>query len=210
MQQTTNVWDPLVRFFHWTLVATFITAYITAEEESELHILAGYTIFGLIIFRLIWGFVGSRHARFSDFITTPSSAWQYVKDLARKPRRYLGHNPAGGWMVLFMLLTLSVVTFSGFKVYAIEEGKGPLAENVLPNITLISAAYADSDSDSDSDELPDEKLYESDEEFWEEIHETSTNFMLLLILLHITGVIVMSRVHNESLVKAMFTGRKKP
>lgn len=200
-----RVWDPLVRLFHWGLVLTFVISYLTGEEESSLHINAGYAVLGLITFRLIWGLVGTRHARFSDFLTTSSAAIGYLKSLAGKPRRYIGHNPAGGWMVITMLVTLLVVTMSGLKVYAIEEGMGPLAGDI-PELAIIGTVYADSDSDgTGGDSDPDE----SSEEFWEEIHETSSNLMLLLILLHLAGVFISGRTHNENLVKAMLTGKKE-
>ena len=145
MKNEISVWDPLIRLFHWALVLTFIIGYLTGEEESSLHIDAGYIVAGLILFRLIWGFIGSQHARFSDFLTTPATTIQHLKDLADKPKRYIGHNPAGGWMVVAMLVTLTIVTISGFKVYALEEGKGPLAAD-MPAISVISQAYADSDN----------------------------------------------------------------
>ncbi|MCK5481560.1 MAG: cytochrome b/b6 domain-containing protein [Gammaproteobacteria bacterium] len=203
MGKEIRVWDPLVRLFHWGLVLAFSIAYLTGDEESSLHIYSGYAVLGLITFRVLWGFIGTRYARFSDFVYSPKSVAQYLMSLAaRKPKHYRGHNPAGGWMVIVMLLTLFVVTVSGLKVYALEEGLGPLA-GASPVVTIISDAQADSDSDSDH-----EGGDEAAEEFWEEIHEVSSNFMLLLIFLHITGVIVSSRLHDEHLVKAMITGKK--
>ena len=209
MSNEIRVWDPLIRLFHWSLVLFFIIAYLSGDEESDVHIYAGYIVAGLILFRLIWGFIGSKYARFSDFVTTPSTAVQHVNELLDKPKRYIGHNPAGGWMVIIMLVTLTVVTISGFKVYAIEEGKGPLAVDV-PTMSLISAAYADDDEhDEDGHDDEDESDEDEAEEFWEEIHETSSNFMVFLIIFHIAGVIIMGRLQNENLVKAMITGKKK-
>jgi cytochrome b len=128
--------------------------------------------------------------------------------LAGNPKRYLGHNPAGGVMVFALLATLSVVTFSGLKLYAVEEGKGPLAENI--SIALTSQAYADSDEHDDHEGREhDEEDEDEAEEFWEDIHEGAVNFMLLLIILHVVGVVVASRLHNESLIKAMITGDKE-
>jgi len=103
-----------------------------------------------------------------------------------------------------MLLCLSIVSVSGLKVYAIEEGLGPLAGEP-PALTIISSVYADDDDEhGKSGHGEDEEA----EEFWEEIHEVSSNFMLLLIFLHIAGVIVSGRLHDEHLVKAMLTGKK--
>jgi cytochrome b len=121
-----------------------------------------------------------------------------------------GHNPAGGAMVIAMLLCLIVVSVSGLKVYAIEEGLGPLASEP-PALTVISSAYADDDGDENDNHEKNENGHGEDEEaeeFWEEIHEVSSNVMLLLIFLHIVGVIVSGRLHDEHLVKAMLTGKK--
>ena len=199
-----KVWDVLVRLFHWSLVIVFFIAYFTGDEENIWHIYTGYTVLGLICFRLIWGFIGTKHARFTDFVYSPKIVTQYLKELLTKhPKHYLGHNPAGGWMMILLLISLFVVTVSGLKVYAIEEGKGPLADS--NKITIISQSYADDDDDDDEEGHEDE---DEDEEFWEEIHEASTNFTLLLIFLHIVGVIVASKLHRENLVKAMITGKK--
>lgn len=204
-----RVWDPLVRIFHWSLVLTFTIGYLTGEEESNLHIYAGYAVLGLITFRVAWGFIGTRYARFSDFVGSPEMVIQYLKGLvANKPKHYIGHNPAGGWMVIVMLISLFVVSVSGLKVYAIEEGLGPLAGEST-TLTIISPAYADDDDDSEYGKNENgHGEDEEGEEFWEEIHEASANFMLFLVFLHIAGVIVAGRLHDENLVKAMLTGKK--
>jgi len=216
MNNEISVWDPLIRIFHWGLVLAFTIGYLTGDEESNLHIYAGYTVMGLLMFRVLWGFIGTRYARFDNFVNSPGTVIQYLKGLlARKPKHYIGHNPAGGWMVIAMLLCLCVITVSGLKVYAIEEGLGPLAVET-PALTIINPSYADSDDDDDGEDEESEHeknengRHEDDdaEEFWEEIHEVSSNIMLLLIVLHIAGVIVSSRLHDERLVKAMITGKK--
>lgn len=211
MNHEIRVWDPLIRIFHWGLVLTFTIGYLTGEEESNLHIIAGYAVLGLIIFRVAWGIIGTQYARFSDFVYSPGTVIQYLKDLlAKNPKHYIGHNPAGGAMVIAMLLCLFVVSVSGLKVYALEEGLGPLAGDP-PALTVINSAYADDDRHENGDHERDENAHGEDEEaeeFWEEIHEASSNLMLLLVFLHIAGVIVSGRLHNENLVKAMFTGKK--
>jgi cytochrome b len=206
MSNEIRVWDPLVRIFHWGLVLAFTVAYLSGDEENSLHIYSGYAVLGLIAFRVIWGLIGTRYARFSDFVYSPGAVIQYLKDLvARKPKHYTGHNPAGGWMVIAMLLGLFVVTVSGLKVYAIEEGLGPLAGEP-PALTIISAAHADDDEAGHRKNGRGED--EAAEEFWEELHEVSSNFMLFLIFLHIAAVIISGRLHKENLVKAMLTGKK--
>ncbi len=199
-ENTLPVWDLPVRIFHWSLVASFTVAYLTAEEENIWHIYSGYAVLGLVVFRLLWGFIGTRHARFSDFVCPPTQVLEYIQGLiSRKPERYTGHNPAGGWMILALLASLSLVTISGLKLYAIEEGLGPLA-GIGAELRVVGNAHANGD---EAEEEEDQQ-----EEFWEEIHELSTDLTLLLILLHVAGVAVMSRLQNENLVKSMFTGRK--
>jgi len=211
MNNEIRVWDPLIRIFHWSLVLAFTIGFLTSEAERRLHIYAGYTVLGLIIFRVIWGLIGTRYARFSNFVNSPGSVVQYLKGLvARKPQHYIGHNPAGGWMVIAMLLCLFVISVSGLKLYAIEEGLGPLADNP-PALVIINSVYAESDNDGGSEYRQNKDSYaenEEAEEFWEAIHEVSSNFMLLLVFLHITGVLVSGRLENEHLVKAMITGKK--
>ncbi len=214
-QQPVVVWDILVRIFHWSLVVSFTVAYLTGDEENPWHVYAGYTILGLIVFRVVWGFIGSRYAQFSDFIYSPSAVFQYIKSLrAGNPKRYLGHNPAGGWMVITMLIMLFVVTLSGLKVYALEEGKGPFAASMAPLLPIATAhAGEDDDEEEDNDDeqeiIKEESGSEADAGVWEEIHEVSSNLMLVLIALHLAGVVASSRLHKESLVKAMLTGKKE-
>jgi cytochrome b len=179
----TKVWDPLVRIFHWTLAAAFALAYLTGDEVLGVHVVAGYTIAGLIAFRLVWGLIGPRHARFTDFVYRPRDVITYLKHLLRgRAARYRGHNPAGGAMTiaLLTLLVLSVVT--GLAVYGAEEGAGPLAGAM--------AAYADN-------------------EWVEEVHEFFANATVVLVVFHIAGVIVSSLLHGENLPLAMVTGRKR-
>lgn len=213
-EKSIYVWDISVRIFHWALVISFVIAYLTAEEKNIWHIYSGYTVLGLITFRVLWGIIGTRYARFSDFIYSPRTVFNYINELINKsPKRYIGHNPAGGWMIIAMLACLFVVVISGLEVYAIEEGRGPLAEETKIDSKIIRTAQADRDEVNDHEEG---KRYgrnkgegnKQNEEFWEEIHEVTTNIMLLLIFLHITGVVLSSRLHRENLVKAMITGKK--
>ncbi len=177
-----RVWDPLVRLFHWSLVAGFITAWATQEESYELHVQAGYLVLGLVCFRIVWGLIGPRHARFRDFLFGPTTTLAYMKDaLTGHARRYLGHNPAGGMMVLALLLTLLGLTLSGIALDGAENRAGPLAGTRV-------FLYGD---------------------LIKEIHEQLTHLMLLLIPLHLLGVFFSSRAHDENLVRAMITGNKR-
>lgn len=206
--QTVKVWDPLVRIFHWSLVTAFIVAFATHEDVGDVHIVAGYVVLGLLVFRIVWGFVGTRHARFSDFIYPPSTVLAYLKGLTTgNIKHYLGHNPAGGWMVLALLVSLSVVSFTGLKAYGVE-GHGPLAGEV--NLSILNTAQAHGDEHQVVDEHGNVKTVgEDDEGFWHELHEAATDITLALIFLHLLGVVVSSRLHGEKLVKAMITGNKE-
>ncbi|GGK70010.1 cytochrome b/b6 domain-containing protein [Amphritea balenae] len=202
MHDKVYVWDKFVRLFHWSLVSFFVISYVTAEEFETLHAYSGYAIAVLTAARVVWGFFGTKYARFTDFVPSLSRVKVYVMELrSGKADRYFGHNPLGGLMVVAFILMLSLITFSGMKLYALEEGKGPLAN--APQIHLISPVYADSDEehDHDHDGLGDGGI-------WEEVHELSVNLMIMLIVLHIVGVLFSSIVHKESLISAMKTGYK--
>jgi len=108
------VWDPLVRLFHWSLVVAFVAAWASGEEWRQFHEAAGYAIVALVAIRVVWGFLGTKHARFSDFVTRPGAVLAYLRDTARlRAKRYLGHNPAGGAMVVALLVLLAVICGSG-------------------------------------------------------------------------------------------------
>ncbi len=213
-----NVWDPLVRIGHWTLVIAFFTAYFTEEDFLTQHVWAGYIVGAVVLFRIVWGFIGSKHAKFSDFIYSPMAVFGYLKGLvSQKPQHYLGHNPAGGAMVFALLLGLSATVYTGIALYAVEENAGPLAGIIASNdktmsaTSFIATAYADEDADEDMGKNEQEKsmVNKEAEKFWEELHEFFVNFTLLLIVLHIGGVLLSSYIDKENLIKAMVTGRKE-
>lgn len=184
--EQTRVWDPFVRIFHWLLVAAFFTAYFVEPEESPIHVWAGYTVLGLVLLRVVWGFVGSEHAKFSDFLYRPSMVVRYLADTVRfRAKRHLGHSPGGGAMVIALLVALLATTMSGLMVYGADQHAGPLA-------TWTSGLPKDA------------------EKALEEVHETLANVTLGLVILHLIGVGVASLSHRENLVKAMVTGRKRP
>jgi cytochrome b len=112
-----RVWDPLVRIFHWSLVALFTFAFVTGDEWKSAHILAGYLVAGLVTFRLAWGVVGPRHARFASFIRGPATTLGYLRNaLAFRAPRYLGHNPAGGAMIVALLTTIALIAVTGYMM----------------------------------------------------------------------------------------------
>ena len=112
---TIRVWDAPVRVFHWLLALSFLGAWLTAEGERWrlMHVTLGYTMAGLLVFRLLWGLVGTRHARFADFVRGPRAVWDYLRSLPHPPH-YAGHNPLGGWMILSLLALTAVTTGLGW------------------------------------------------------------------------------------------------
>ena len=109
-----KVWDLFVRVFHWLLVILFAVAWYSGGIWDKPHLAAGYFVLALVVARIVWGFVGSRYARFSDFIYGPRAILRYMADMLRmRAPRYLGHNPAGGAMVITLLATLMVLCISG-------------------------------------------------------------------------------------------------
>lgn len=142
---TVRVWDPFVRVFHWSLVALFIAAYATGDESERAHVLIGYAVAALVGLRIVWGFIGSKHARFSDFVKPPAAVLTYVRDaLSFKARRYLGHNPAGGVMILALLAALAGTCVTGYMMttkawwgsHALEEVHEAFANGMLVLIGL--------------------------------------------------------------------------
>ena len=177
-----KVWDILIRIFHWSLVLFVLVLFITEDDFLSIHSYAGYTVLLLLGFRIVWGFIGTYHARFSSFITTPKAAINYLKEeISGDAKRYIGHNPAGAIMIFGLIITLILTAFTGMATIA-TEGKGPLAGTFIASFSG---------------------------EVLGEIHELFTSLILLLIILHIGGVIFSSLAEEENLIKAMITGRKR-
>jgi cytochrome b len=177
------VWDVPTRLFHWLLVLLVALAWVTGEAEGSMftvHQLAGYGVAVLLVFRVIWGFVGSRHSRFSDFVRPWREVFAHIRGmLSLRPARTLGHNPLGGWMALVLLLVLAAQVGTG--LFASDDGLGgPLAGTVAAGTAHAIA----------------------------ELHEGLSGALLGLIGLHIIGVLVESLLTRDNLVRAMITGRK--
>jgi len=137
---TTLVWDAPVRVFHWLLVLSFAVAWLTGEDEGwrAVHVTAGYTVAGLVAFRIVWGLVGSRHARFSDFVRGPHAVLAYLRSLLRgRPEPHVGHNPAGALAIVTLLLLAAVTIATGWAAW---EEVGPEwledAHEVAANVML--------------------------------------------------------------------------
>lgn len=109
-----TVWDPVVRLFHWSLVVMFTIAFLTGDEWDLAHEIAGYIVVTLLAIRILWGFAGTRYARFSDFIYRPSTIVAFMRDSLRfRAPRFLGHNPAGGAMVIALLTVITGLSVTG-------------------------------------------------------------------------------------------------
>lgn len=197
-----RVWDRLVRVFHWGLVAAVATAWLTADELQPVHEVAGYTVAALVAFRLVWGFVGRRYARFAQFLKGPGETLAYLAEMTRgRERRYLGHNPAGAAMIVALLVTLSGTAFTGWLM----EDEARLA--MLPSMpAIVAPAWADDDGDGGAWEHGARGEVEGP---LKEVHETLANLMLLLAALHVGGVVLASFRHHENLARAMVTGDKR-
>lgn len=181
--QTVTVWDLPTRLFHWTLVALMIFQWLTAEFGSAMdwHVWGGYAILALVLFRLIWGFVGSDTVRFRDFVRGPGAALGYVKVLLRgETPLYLGHNPMGGWSIVAMLVLLLV-----------QAGTGLFAND---DITIEGPLYA--------------WVSKGTSDWLTAIHKINFNLLLLVIAVHISAVLFYLFVKRENLIHPMLSGRK--
>ncbi len=180
-----KVWDVPTRIFHWSIVVLVVIAWVTGEEKGTafvIHSLAGYAVLAALIFRLVWGFVGSAYARFSSFLRPWSVVASYTKQLAKlKPARFAGHNPLGGWMIVLLLAVLALMVVSGLFAQGGEDLAGPWAASAIG----LSGHQ------------------------WYEVHEVSFNVLLALIVVHVAGVVVDQLLTGEKLVRATFTGAKR-
>ncbi|MFO1420879.1 MAG: cytochrome b/b6 domain-containing protein [Candidatus Competibacteraceae bacterium] len=182
--QIFKVWDLPTRLFHWSLVALMGAQWLTAEESSAMdwHIRGGYAVLTLVLFRLMWGFVGSDTARFSDFVRGPGAALEYVKALLRgETPLYLGHNPMGGWSIMAMLALLLIQAGTGLFANDDIATEGPLYGWV---------------SKGTSDWLT-------------TIHKFNFNLLLLVIAVHLSAVLFYLLVKRENLIHPMLSGVKR-
>jgi cytochrome b len=198
--RSVTVWDPVLRAGHWFLVVLFAIVYLTAEEESGstnvLHVWGGYAIGAIVVLRVLWGFAGPPYARFSSFVCGPATSLRYLVDLVGgHARRYLGHSPAGGAMVVALLVFLAATVASGVVAYG-ERGKGPLA---VDGAAIVTSVKAEEGSEGKTGK----------ETAIAEVYGVLANITLGLIILHVLGVGVASYAHRENLVAAMLSGRKR-
>lgn len=138
---TVKVWDPFVRVFHWSLVGLFAISFLTGDVIEWLHVWAGYAIATLVASRICWGFVGSGYARFSNFVKGPNAVLTFLKQsLHLEAPRHLGHNPAGGAMIVLLLAMLAGLSGTGFAMTTDAYWGSKIVEEVheaLAYITLV-------------------------------------------------------------------------
>ncbi|MFM9937708.1 MAG: cytochrome b/b6 domain-containing protein [Novosphingobium sp.] len=179
--ETVRVWDPFVRVFHWSLIALFALAWWTGENhEMDRHRQAGYAILALLLFRLFWGFAGSRTARFAQFLKGPVGIRAYSGKLMDDTPSD-GHNPLGGWSVVALLAVLLAITATGlFAVDVDGFESGPLADWVSFDQGRVSAEW----------------------------HESIFKGALALIGLHISAILFYQMLIGQNLIIPMITGRR--
>jgi cytochrome b len=178
------VWDFPTRFFHWALVLFVVLSLLTGEDEGWqfiIHTVAGYAVLLLLLFRLIWGFVGSLHSRFTDFVHGRRAVGDYVAQLVRlRPPDSVGHNPLGGWMVVLILVTLTLAAVTGLFSGEEDGGRG-----VLYGVLFAPGGEGLSD-----------------------LHEAIGNFVIAIAIIHVIGVLVDWLLTGDNIIRAMVTGNK--
>ncbi len=178
------IWDLPVRVFHWLLVLAFTASFLTrgADRFLDLHVFAGYVTLSLVVFRIYWLMRGGYYARLARLRFAAAEVAQYLGRLVRhRAQRFPGHNPAGAWAVVAMLALLGLVCASGIAVMGSDEGHGPLAGMLGHDLDTLAKA----------------------------VHRALSWLMVGLVGVHLTGVLVESRLHRENLIAAMLSGRKR-
>jgi cytochrome b len=178
-----RIWDIPIRLFHWAIVILLGTSWITEKQGwMELHFLAGYSLLALLLFRLVWGFVGSQTARFTSFLRNPLAVLRYILRLHRRgPDTELGHNAAGGWMVLVMLVLLAVQVGTGLCANDDGINEGPLFD-------YVGKEWSD---------------------WLSHIHAVNFSLIQIMVSLHVLAVIAYALVKKHDLVRPMVTGVKR-
>jgi cytochrome b len=176
------VWDIFIRVFHWLIVALVAAAYATWRLNWMVwHGWVGDAVLTLLLFRLSWGFFGSETARFRGFLSSPRTVLQHLKhSLQREPDHQVGHNPAGGWMVLILLALLLVETLSGLYVANDIADEGPMTEMVPAWAANVIASS----------------------------HAIVWDALLAAIVLHVLAIAGFAAIKGQNLLRPMITGTK--
>lgn len=179
------IWDVPTRLFHWLLVVSITAQYLTAEvldDAMQWHFYFGYFTLGLIVFRIIWGFIGSDYAKFSQFVSGPKAVLRYASSLFnRNSQAHAGHNPLGGWVVIVMLLLVLAQAVSGLFMTDDIFFDGPWRAAVEDN-TLKVMSF---------------------------IHHTGFNVLLAVIALHVAAIVFYAIYKKQRLAPAMVHGKKE-
>ncbi|MET0355726.1 MAG: cytochrome b/b6 domain-containing protein [Cellvibrio sp.] len=182
--KTVKIWDLPVRVFHWSLVILFITAYVTnslGPNYFKYHLWSGYALIILVVFRLIWGLVGTYHARFINFVSNPVATIKYALSVfKRKDAHYLGHNPLGAVMVVVLLLAILVQAVTGLFTNDEIINLGPLYAYVSDELSLELTS----------------------------LHRQLFYWIVGAVVLHIAAVLFHLWFKRDNIIKAMFTGNK--
>lgn len=178
-----KIWDLPTRVFHWSLVLLVLASWFTDQMGwARLHFLSGYAMVGLLIFRLIWGFLGSETSRFVQFLRSPAGAFRHLRQvLAREPDLEVGHNVAGGWMVMLLLVLLLVQVATGLCANDDVMAEGPLAK-------YVGKPW--------SDRLG-------------TIHSINFSLIELAVLAHVCAVLAYWLFKRHNLLRPMITGVKR-
>jgi len=186
------VWDPLIRSSHWLLAAAVLIDWVT-DEPLWMHSWLGYLAGALVVLRIVWGFVGPENARFVSFVHGPRMVFDYLTGLIRfSSKRYLGHSPAGGAMIVALLIMVAATAVTGMANLASDRGEGPMA-GVIAKVERPPR-------------IPGQRRPPL---LMKQVHETVANVTLVLVVLHVFGVALASYAHRENLVRAMITGKKR-
>lgn len=180
---TIKIWDLPTRLFHWSLLALIAACWWASGENGDIdwHMRCGYAVLVLLLFRLVWGVLGSTTARFANFVTAPNAVLAYLGSMRGKEAPHIGHNPAGGWMVVAMLALLLGIAGSGLFANDDIMSEGPLAHHVSEQLSDMATAW----------------------------HETAFYTLLALVALHVSAIAFYLLVKKDNLVRPMLTGNKQ-
>jgi cytochrome b len=183
-----RVWDPLIRVVHWLLAAAVLIDWAT-DEPRWMQVWLGYLAGALVILRIVWGFVGPENARFGSFVRAPRAVFDYLAELIRFSSR---HSPAGGAMIVALLIMIAATVVTGMTNLAADQGTGPLS-GVIAKV----------------DRPPRVPGVRRPQLVMKQVHQTVANITLVSVVLHVFGVALASFAHRENLVRAMITGQKR-
>jgi cytochrome b len=176
------IWDLPLRLFHWLFASSIVASYVTAKlgfDWMQWHFYLGYWTIGLLVFRILWGFFGPRHARFGTFMRNPSAIWLYVKQMfSRSGVRSIGHNPAGGLMVILMLVLVAIQAGTGLFTTDAVVWEGPY----YPSVSESTASFLST------------------------VHNWNFNFIIGAVGLHVAAILFYGLYKKQNLVVPMLHG----